>query len=348
MADGFGYSSGYSPYTGAGNLALAMGANPSFGGYTGGYQSGGYTPSNVGGVNYSSSAPSGYAWSASGLVPIGTGQAGVQAYNPAIATSPTRSFQIPSFTNSMSNWNPGGYAGLNAYTDYYGGDSSGGSVDASSFDQYSRMSDNSGQRGGTYSPLGTAAANAAAWPNPDMSMSATPSNRYTTQNIMAGLFSGEDPNNTTGNPYQMMPSAMSALRQWGTPMPAPTNPQASYNAANAFIGGMQQHYNLPYAEQVATAYGPSGIGNVNRSYNPNLPGSTPYINNVSQNAAGNQTPQAYLYGNSATGYPGVMAGMRQSAANDAVTSQFQQAAGAGQQPFMNSLYPQQSVGHGGH
>jgi len=347
MADGFG---GYSPYTGAGNLALAMGANPSFGGYIGGYQSGGYTPRNVGGVNYSSSAPSGYAWSASGLVPIGTGQAGIQAYNPAIATSPTRSFRIPSFTNSMSNWNPGGYAGLNAYTDYYGGDSGGGSVDASSFDQYSRMSDNSGQRGGTYSPLGTAAANAAAWPNPNVSMSATPSNRYTTQNIMAGLFGGEDPNPGSTNPYQMTRSAMQQVASLGNSYPvnafgAPTNAADSRSAATNFIDYLRGRN--PYAEQVATAYGPAGQADVNPNFIPGS-GNNAYLRNQSLNPTQNQTPSAYLYGNPATGYPGVMAGMRQSAANDAITSQFQQAAGAGQQPFMNSLYPQQSVGHGGH
>ena len=103
---GIGFNSGYSPYTGAGNLASVYGASPTFGsGYTGGYGSGGYQyPNNVGGVNYSSSAPSGYAWGPNGLVPIGQGAAGIQAYNPAIATSPTRSFEQPTFTNSMSNW----------------------------------------------------------------------------------------------------------------------------------------------------------------------------------------------------------------------------------------------------
>jgi hypothetical protein len=347
---GIGYSSGYSPYTGAGNLALAMGANPSFGGATGGYQEGGYTPSNVGGVNYSSSAPSGYAWGASGLVPIGTGQAGIQAYNPAIATSPTRSFQAPSFTNSMSDWNPYGTAGSSALmnaTDYYGEDTGGGSSSpypgysqnsqgvwvadppgggASSFDQNSMM--NSGQGGGRYGSMGTALANLSAFPNPGVTM---PS--YSTADIMNGIYGGEAPGGA--NPYQMLGgphNAMAQLQQWGYNVPtnafgvpqSPTNPAASEQYASEFIGHLQGQY--PYAEQVATAFGPSGANNVNMNYQGPGSGTNPYLRNVSQNQAGNQTPQAYLYGNPSTGYPGVMTGMN----NSALTNQFNQAAGAGQ------------------
>ena len=170
---GIGFNSGYSPYTGAGNLASVYGASPTFGsGYTGGYGSGGYQyPNNVGGVNYSSSAPSGYAWGPNGLVPIGQGAAGIQAYNPAIATSPTRSFEQPTFTNSMSNWLGGSGADVanSVYADmpspYATEMASTGGSPYPGFTQNSQgewVADSSSGGGGAASPFGAGWGSAAS------------------------------------------------------------------------------------------------------------------------------------------------------------------------------------------
>jgi hypothetical protein len=93
----------------------------------------------------------------------------------------------------------------------------------------------------------------------------------------------------------------------------------------------------PYAGQIATAYN-QGPGNVNQSYNPNVAGSTPYLSN--QATGVNVTPQQYLYGNPSSGYQGFY----QNQNNAAVSQQFGQAAGAGQQSFMSGLYPSTQQG----
>jgi hypothetical protein len=340
---GIGYSSGYSPYTGAGNLALAMGANPSFGGYTGGYQSGGYTPSNVGGVNYASSAPAGYGWSASGLVPLGSGQgggAGIQAYNPAIS-GPPAPFQAPAFTNSMSNWLGGNLSSADASEMMGQGDPSGGASEypgyhqnsqgvwvadasgggASAFDQNSMMS------GGRYSPMGTATANAASYPNPGVDLY-NPGNMRSS--ILAGLYGNEYGPGAESNPYQVTGGAMRSVGLGNQPA---SNPAQSEQAAGALVDMYgASPYSYRYPGQIATAYN-QGPGNVNPNYNPDVANSTPYRSNVASGV--NVTPQQYLYGNPSSGYQGFY----QNQNNAAVSQQFGQAAGAGQQSFMSGLYP---------
>lgn len=285
------------------------------------------------------------------------GGASTYGYNPATSiSSPRAAFTAPVYTNTMGGGRGWGGTpsspGAGRYTNtmapeswnriaantrsQYGqnvmgttpsssGDfvlpgGGGRGVQASDFDRYSLMS---GNYGGS-SPLGTAAGNAASYPNPGVSLPA-----INKTDIMAGLFGGEDPSPGATNPYQMKRVAMQELARQGQYFPTtsqgePPNAQVSQDAASAFVGGLMNRNRYP--EQVAIAYGPSGQANVNPNYNPNVRGSTPYINNVSLNPTRNQTPSAYLYGNPSTGYPGVMAGMNYSAANRS----FAQSPGVGQ------------------
>jgi hypothetical protein len=248
VADGFG---GYSPYTGAGNLASAMGANPSFGGWTGGANAYGYAyPYNVGSVGYSS----GSSFSPSN--PFGGG-AGSYADNPAIVAAVARAreqYQPPQFTNTMDpeSWNllAASMRAAQPSNLYAGGTPSmwagggGGGFGASAFDQYSMMGAGGyGGGGGNYPAYGVG----QGWPQ-----SGSPSNPYggnTLAALQSGAFGQESGYGT--NP------AASRMDQWGNVGPMQMNqanmnqyaggqsvynPQANMAGGNAMLAGLMQQF----------------------------------------------------------------------------------------------------------
>jgi hypothetical protein len=282
----------------------------------------------------------------------GFGNAGIQAYNPDVA--PPSTWSAPTFSNSMSpeSWNQlaasrraaqgsqvaGGTNSLFASLGSGGGGSSSGwdpSPQASDFDKYSAVN----PRGSTVSDIlsnaagqaysggrGTNVANASLWPNPGVDLYSQPGYTGYKDALLSGIFTAEGgPGNKGNNPYQMTPGAVRQVNSTGANVQTdssgqPANPDESRNGASALLDSFASKY--PYAAQLATAYN-QGEGNVNRNYNPDVAGSTPYKSNVPQGV--NVTPQRYLQGNPAVGYSGSMTPMTQAAASN----QVQRAGGIG-------------------
>jgi hypothetical protein len=332
MADGF--SAGYSPLTGAGNLASALGANPNFGGNTGGYNAGGYAPSTNVGVP---------AYASSNNMQEMLGNAGMRVYNPAISAAPA-AFRAPPFGNSMT-----GSSGVGPFRNSISPESwnmlaastranqpstqvAGGtpSIYASLAGGGGSSSNNMAEMLAEISGQGILPAAYATWPNPGTSLYSNSDDQKAS--LLAGIYGAEGGASASANPYQVTPAAVAQANRGGAGISTNASGQPA-NAAESQKGAQylldQYGSKYPYAGQVATAYN-SGPGNVNRNYDPNVPGSTPYLSNTP--IGRNVTPQQYLYGNPSSGYPGVYSGL----ANNAVDTQFQRAAGVGSPTYSSS------------